>query len=81
MPNVTIAQPGYLIPKPRPIDLQDVRFVVVKMPEGNLITLTAQEYQKLSLNMAEIIRYVTEADKQIDYYREQNETRTTNSAQ
>lgn len=58
-----------VLPKPEPINLLDVAWIVVETEEGNVIALTPDQYENLSLNIAEILRYVTEADAQLDYYR------------
>ena len=59
-----------LLPKPAPIELRGVEFTVVQGEGGNLLALTAREYEDLALNQAEVLRYVQEADDQLDYYRE-----------
>jgi DNA topoisomerase VI subunit B len=58
-----------LLPKPEPLHLNEVKWIVVKTDKGNVLALTPAEYEKLSLNIAEIIRYVTEVNSQLDYYR------------
>ena len=59
------------LPKPAPIDLVGVEFIVVETEDGNVLALTPDQYENLALNNAEILRYVTEADQQLDYYRSQ----------
>jgi hypothetical protein len=59
-----------LVPKPASIELRDVEFTVVEGEAGNLLALTASEYEDLALNQAEVLRYVREADAQLDYYRD-----------
>ncbi len=59
------------LPKPAPIDLLSVEFIVVETEDGNVLALTPDQYQNLALNNAEVLRYVREADQQLDYYRSQ----------
>jgi len=66
-----VPQPKLItLPKPKPIDLSDVKWVIVRDNGGNLIALSPKEYEKLANNIAEIIRYVREADSQLEYYRD-----------
>lgn len=58
-----------LLPKPAPINLREVTFIVVQTDYGNVLALTAAEYEDLALNNAEVLRYVTEVNAQLDYYR------------
>lgn len=63
------------LPDPRPLDLLEVDWRVVTpetLPEGegwSLIALDPQQYQNLSTNMAELLRYVREAKWLLRYYR------------
>lgn len=59
------------LPKPAPIDLVGVEFIVVETEDGNVLALTPDQYENLALNNAEILRYVREANQQLDYYRSQ----------
>lgn len=63
------------LPNPRPLDLFEVDWTVVTpetLPAGedwSLIALDAQQYQNLSNNMAELLRYVRESQWLLRYYR------------
>jgi len=63
------------IPNPRPIETDDVEFVVVTpetLPEGDnwvLYAVTADDYETLSRNMGDILRWVVEASWRLRYYR------------
>lgn len=57
------------IPKPDPLQMRNVEFIVVQTEDGNVFALTPQEYKDLQLNLAEILRYAKEADAQIEFYR------------
>lgn len=63
------------LPDPAPLDLRAVDWMVVtpdRLPPGNdwaLMALTPQQYENLSLNMAELLRYVREAKWRLRYYR------------
>ncbi len=42
----------------------------MKGPDGRqAIALTPKDYELLTKNMAEVVRYMREADKQLNYYR------------
>ncbi len=60
-----------VLPKPKPLELREVEFKIIELPDGNLIALTPRQYENLSLNMAEILRYIRESDQQLEYYRGQ----------
>lgn len=57
------------LPKPTPIDLVDVKWIIVRTEGGVVMALTPRQYQNLSNNLAEVLRYVKQADSQLDYYR------------
>ena len=68
----TIERPATVIlPKPRPVDLADVEWVVVRDSTGRYIALTPEDFEALQLNLADVVRYIREANAQLDYYREQ----------
>ncbi len=58
-----------LLPKPAPIDLATVNWILVKTEEGEFLALTPAEFELLQLNNVEILRYVKEVNAQIAYYR------------
>lgn len=64
------------VPDPAPLDLQQVHWDVVTpdtLPDGAdwaLFALTADQYERLSLNIAELLRWVREAKWRLDYYSE-----------
>lgn len=63
------------LPNPRPLDLSPVDWSVVTpdtIPEGDswsLFGLTPEQYEALSYNMAELLRWITEAEYRLRYYR------------
>ena len=59
------------LPRPAPIQLVRVEWVVVQTEDGSVFALTPEQYENLSLNTAEILRYVREARSQLDYYRQE----------
>lgn len=78
--QVEIAQPA----RPRPVDLTDVKFRVVtaetldafiaeqaKLQENSnpvFIAITTKDYEALSLNLAELRRYIDQQNSVIIYY-------------
>lgn len=65
-----------VLPDPRPIKTAKVNWRIVTpdtMPEGDFVffALTAPDYEALSLNQSEALRWVTEAKHRLDYYRKQ----------
>lgn len=62
------------VPDPTPLQLENVRWVVVtpdRLPEGAdwvLFALPADQYERLSLNIAELLRWIVEAKWRLDYY-------------
>jgi len=70
------------LPNPAPISTLPVDWIVVtpgNLPEGDFVIfgMDADSYENLSLNTADILRWVTEAKVRLDTYREalQNEQR------
>lgn len=63
------------IPDPQPVDLQEVDWRVLTpdtIPEDlgwAFIALTPEDYERLSLNQAELLRWITEARWRLRYYR------------
>ena len=63
------------LPDPQPLELLPVDWTVVtagRLPAGSdwtLMALTPQQYRNLSLNTAELLRYVREAKWRLGYYR------------
>lgn len=58
------------LPKPAPIKLNQVSWISASVEGREVLALTADEYIDLSKNQAEILRWINEADDQLDYYRE-----------
>lgn len=54
------------LPRPAELSLGDVSWTVT--PEGKFC-LDARGYEQLSRNNAEVLRWISEASWQIDYYR------------
>lgn len=68
-----IAQPVKpILPKPIPLSLQKVRWFVIELDSGKLIALDAKNYENLAKNIAELIRYIQDANSQLNYYTENN---------
>jgi DNA topoisomerase VI subunit B len=61
--------PRIILPAEEPITLQGVKWTVVQTKDGSFIALVPSEYEKLSLNMAEILRYVKDVNTQLEFYR------------
>lgn len=66
------------LPNPQPVEMLDVDWKVVTpdtLPEGRyvLFALTPQQYESLSLNMAELRRWIDEAMWRLDYYTKEGE--------
>jgi hypothetical protein len=66
------------LPDPAPLDLRPVDWTVLTAdnlpPPGtdwSIIGLTPDQYENLSLNMAEMLRFVKEAKWRLAYYRGQ----------
>lgn len=67
------------LPNPKPIETSPFKWKVVtrdRLPEGDrwvYYAITPQEYEVLSRNMAEMLRWVREAKWRLDYYRGEGE--------
>lgn len=66
------------LPAPQPIDIQPIEWNVItpeRVPEGEWVyfALTPEQYETLSRNVAEILRWVKEAQWRLDYYGEVDE--------
>lgn len=63
------------VPNPAPVDLQDVDWTILtpdNIPEGDdwvFVALTPEGYEVLSLNQAELLRYIRETRWRLAYYR------------
>lgn len=64
---VAEAPPRITLPLPAPIKTVPVEFNVI---DGN-VCLAADQYESLSVNMAEILRWVREARWRLDWYIEE----------
>lgn len=59
------------LPLPEPVQQLPVEWRVVRADDGTpLLALTPGDYQALSQNAAELLRWVTEAMSQLRYYRD-----------
>jgi hypothetical protein len=66
LPQIELAAP----PPPDPVSLPPVRWKVISTPGGSMIALTPQDYEALSLGLADITRWMKEAASQLSYYRQ-----------
>jgi hypothetical protein len=60
----TIAAP----PPPRPVELSRIRWNVLNYEDRIYYGLSVSDYELLSLNMQDIIRYISEQRNIINYY-------------
>ena len=87
--TITRPAPMYHPPMPLEVNLQDIKWRVLtpevmeeylqlvkegKAPVEPYYALSTQGYESLSMNMAELKRYVTNVLAIIEYYREQDKT-------
>ena len=87
--TITLPAPMYHPPMPLEVNLQDIKWRVLtpevmeeylqlvkerKAPVEPYYALSTQGYESLSMNMAELKRYVTNVLAIIEYYREQDKT-------
>lgn len=49
------------IPKPQPLSLRDIEWNVIKTEDQTYFALTPKEYEELSLNMQDILRFIRES--------------------
>lgn len=63
--------PPAVLPEPQPVQMETVRWQVVEAEGEPLFALTPNAYESLSRNLADLVRWVTEASYQIKFYREQ----------
>ena len=85
--TITLPAPMYHPPMPLEVNLQDIKWRVLtpevmeeylqlvkegKAPAEPYYALSTQGYESLSMNMAELKRYVTNVLAIIEYYREQD---------
>jgi len=73
---VVVNQPQTLIlPAPKAIKLNNISWIVLTIPDATrdpgivYFALTPGDYENLSTNMAEILRWTSEAQWQLNYYR------------
>jgi len=75
--EVVVNEPTVVVlPDPHPVKLYNINWevIIVKDPDGTekvYFALSPGDYENLSLNMAEILRWISEAQWQLRYY--QNE--------
>ena len=71
------------LPNPKPIEQRDFSWVVItpdRLPEGDdwvFFGLTPRDYESLSLNTADTLRWVREAMWRLRYYRGELPANTT----
>lgn len=63
-----------VLPNPKPIDTAPIKFKVLTretLPEGEFVYygLSVKDYETLARNMADILRWVKEAEWRLRYYR------------
>lgn len=56
------------LPDPTPIETTDVDWKVIETPEGPMLALDQRQFENLSNNLAEILRWVREAAWRLHYY-------------
>lgn len=56
------------LPTPLSIELMEVEWRTVETKSGTLLVLTPKEFEALSYNLAEILRWVKEAMWRLQYY-------------
>lgn len=58
------------LPEPNPVELVPVDWTVVEADGVRLLALTPQQYENLTLNLAELLRWIQEAAWRLRYYGE-----------
>lgn len=62
------------VPRPQPVDLSDIDWIVITpetLPEGDawvIFGISPEDYERLSGNTAELLRWIREAGWRLDYY-------------
>jgi len=56
------------LPDPNPIEVTNVDWTVIETPEGPMLVLDQRQFENLSNNLAEILRWVREAAWRLHYY-------------
>lgn len=64
--STSIVQPA----PPRPVELSSIDWSVINYENNIFYGLSVSDYELLSLNMQEIIRYISEQQNIINYYQE-----------
>ncbi len=66
-----------VLPAPHPIALHNIEWEVIVEVDGEdtqvYFALSPGDYESLSLNMAEILRWIRESKWQLEYYRDEVE--------
>jgi hypothetical protein len=62
------------VPNPEPVQIAPIEWKVItrdRLPEGEFVLygLTPRQYETLARNMADILRWVKEAQWRLEYYR------------
>lgn len=64
-----------VLPAPQPINLHNIAWDVIVEVDGDdtqvYFALSPGDYENLSLNMAEILRWIRESKWQLEYYRDE----------
>jgi len=58
-----------MLPAPEPVSLLPVEWRIVRVDGLPAFALSAHGYENLSRNMADILRWMREADHQLNHYR------------
>lgn len=58
-----------MLPRPEPVQTEQVQWRVVEVDGETMFALTARGYEALSRTMADTVRWVREASWQLDFYR------------
>lgn len=58
------------LPDPEPVEMLPVEWTVLETEDGLLIGLTTRQFENLTENLAELLRWMRETRWRLDYYRE-----------
>lgn len=56
------------MPLPKPIELMKVEFATIETEQGTRFVFTPDQYERLTLNIAEMLRWIKEAMWRLQYY-------------
>lgn len=72
--------PAPVLPQPKSVDLAPVYWQVLTVDGEPRFALTAEGYEALSKNTAELLRWIKEASWQLDFYRRNRQSATVEGA-